>query len=584
MLRLLLPALLLLLAAPAYCQLQLPTVFETSAGTATATYEEGMAWWYQLQQAYPQQVAVVEVGETDSGPRYPLHVVMVTAKGVDASQAYNADDGLLTVLINNAIHPGEPDGVEASMMLARDLLNGTLPAKMLKGVKLAIVPFYNIGGTLNRNSTTRVNQAGPDSYGFRGNARNYDLNRDFVKQDTHNARSFARLFHTLKPHIFVDTHTSNGADYQYVLTILATQHNKLGSVQGEYLENTMLPQLYRAMDKEKVLTTPYVNVWGSVPDSGIVQFFDSPRYSTGYATLFQTIGFMTETHMLKPFKQRVVGTYAFLKAVVAFGQKEQKDVIALRLKAKTDWQNIKTYDLLWQANRNVADTLLFKGYTANIQKSEVTGLDRLFYDQTKPFTKAIPFYNTYESKLSVQVPEAYIIPAQWRHIVDLLKLNGVAVVDLPKDYSANVESYRIVDFETRGNAYEGHYLHYNTQVVSQKEEKTFRAGAFIVYTQQNELRYIMEVLEPQGQDSFFNWNYFDTILQRKEGFSPYVFEDLAKELLANDAALRAAFEEKRNKDASFAQSSYQQLQFIYRHSPHYEAAHLQNPIYRVLAK
>ena len=78
---------------------------------------------------------------------------------------------------------------------------------------------------LNRNSTTRTNQNGPESYGFRGNARNYDLNRDFIKSDTKNAKTFAQIFHLVQPDVFIDNHVSNGADYQYILNsfIYSTQ-------------------------------------------------------------------------------------------------------------------------------------------------------------------------------------------------------------------------------------------------------------------------------------------------------------------------------------------------------------------------
>ena len=100
---------------------------------------------------------------------------------------------------------------------------------------IVIIPVYNVGGALNRGSYSRANQNGPEAYGFRGNARNLDLNRDFIKCDSRNARSFNRLFNQWKPDVFVDTHTSNGADYQYVMTLISTQKDRLGGALGEFL-------------------------------------------------------------------------------------------------------------------------------------------------------------------------------------------------------------------------------------------------------------------------------------------------------------------------------------------------------------
>ena len=131
------------------------------------------------------------------------------------------------------------------MMLSRDIIGKkiTLP----DNVVLAIIPVYNIGGALNRNSFSRANQNGPESYGFRGNAQNLDLNRDFIKCDSKNARSFTEIFHYLNPDIFIDNHVSDGADYQHVMTLITTQHNKLGNELGEWLKKTFEPKLFTGM-------------------------------------------------------------------------------------------------------------------------------------------------------------------------------------------------------------------------------------------------------------------------------------------------------------------------------------------------
>ena len=281
-------------------------VFEKSNGQETATYNETILFYKNLATYYPT-VQIDSFGNTDSGK--PLHLVTLNNKAEFNLETERQQKRI--ILINNGIHPGESDGIDATMLLFRDLANGSL--KMPDNVILATIPIYNIGGSLNRNSTTRTNQNGPEAYGFRGNARNYDLNRDFIKADSENAKTFAEIFHHVKPDVFIDNHVSNGADYQYTLTHLFTQHNKLGGELGRFLHEKLQPELEQNLEQNNWSITPYVNVFNSVPEKGFSQFMDYPRYSTGYTTLFNSLGMMVETHMLKPYKQRVEGTYELMK-------------------------------------------------------------------------------------------------------------------------------------------------------------------------------------------------------------------------------------------------------------------------------
>ncbi len=158
---------------------------------------------------------------------------------------------------------------------------------------------------MNRSWPSRANQNGPKSYGFRGNARNYDLDRDFIKADSKNMKSFAEIFHRWNPDVMVDNHASDGADYQYVMTLIETQQDVFNPVMRRFYESKMRPALYSGMKNDGFPMTPYVESFKTSPDSGIVSFMDYPRYSSGYAALFNTISFITETHMLKPYRQRV---------------------------------------------------------------------------------------------------------------------------------------------------------------------------------------------------------------------------------------------------------------------------------------
>lgn len=550
------------------------TPFEVSKGQETATYPEIIDFYLRLAKEFPE-INVQTIGNTDSG--LPLHMVTFNLDGDFNFTKIGKDKTI--VLINNGIHPGESDGIDATMLLFRDLATGQLEPP--KNTVLVTIPVYNVGGALNRNSTTRTNQNGPESYGFRGNARNYDLNRDFIKSDTKNARTFAKIFHLVKPDIFIDTHVSNGADYQYTLTHLFTQHNKLGSELGKYLEHEMRPELEAALASTGWDITPYVNVFHTVPEKGFSQFWDSPRYSTGYTTLWNTLGMMVETHMLKPYKKRVEGTYELLHQMLVIAESDGTKIKELRKQAFDDFLEKKYYPIAWTVDTTKADTLNFKGFEVDTLTSEVTGLPRIKYDENRPFTKSVVYRNCFIPTDSIEIPQAYIVKKPWSQLMDRLDNNLISYRTLSKDTVINVESYKIGEYQTGNQPYEGHYPHYGTKVAKSYVGITFSQGDILIPTDQPGIRYLLETLEPSATDSFFNWNFFDTVLQRKEGFSPYVFEDMATEMLKNNARLRETFQFKKATDKQFAENAYAQLEWLYSKSEHSEPAYLQYPVYRI---
>ncbi len=549
--------------------------FEKSGGTKTATYEEVIDFYLRLAKNHPE-INVQTLGSTDSG--HPLHLVTFNPESDFNFQKLTKTKTI--VLVNNGIHPGESDGIDATMLLFRDLVEQKISAQ--KNVVLVTIPVYNIGGMLNRNSTTRTNQNGPEAYGFRGNAKNYDLNRDFIKADTKNARTFAEIFHLVSPDIFIDNHVSNGADYQYTLTHLFTQHNKLGGDLGHYLHTEMMPKLEQNLSKANWDITPYVNVFNRPPEAGFTQFVDHPRYSTGYTTLWNTLGMMVETHMLKPYEKRVHGTYELMKQLLFIAEKDHHKIKQLRTKTAEAIANRRTYNLNWAVDTTKNATLRFKGFKVDTLVSGVTGFPRLKYDTSRPFEKETIYNNYFLPKDTVTIPQAYLLKKAWIEIADRMTMNNIAFYELETDTVLTVEAYRIATYSTRSNAYEGHYLHYDTSVDNNLRQVHFDKGDYIIPTNQPGMRYILETLEPQAPDSFFNWNFFDTILQQKEGFSPYVFEDIALKLLEENEPLRNRFLLKKQEEQKFAENWYAQLNWIYQNSPHYEAAHLQYPVYRIL--
>lgn len=548
------------------------TAFELDSNT-TCTYQELIAFYKELDKKF-DQCSLSEQGLTDSGK--PLHVLALSKYKIFSPEEAHKK-GKAVILINNGIHPGEPEGMDASAMLARDLLSkNKLPANTV----IFIIPVYNIGGMLNRG-VSRVNQNGPNEYGFRGNARNYDLNRDFIKTDSKNSESFQKIFQYVKPDLFMDTHTSNGADYQYIMTLIDTQTDKLNK-HLQQLNKELTQTLYQKMEASGYPMIPYVNSLKETPDTGIVSFLESPRYSTSYAALHHVISYMPETHMWKPYPQRVRATYTLLNHFLNFNDNLLQKVKQAKNEAEVAVKNQTEFPLTWKLDTAFSETIPFLGFEAGKKTSIVTGQSRLYYDREKPFTKNIKYYNRYKPDLIVSKPKAYVIPQGWTRVIELLTLNGVQMKPLKQDQKLEVEMYYIENYKTSPMAYEGHYIHSDVKVKPVKQTVQFYEGDWLIETNQKANRYIVEVLEPQAQDSFFNWNFFDSVLGQKEYFSSYIFEEEAYKLLTESPSLKAEFEKLKLEDEKFNSNARAQLDWIYKKSPYYEKTHLRYPIGRVI--
>ena len=553
------------------------TPYEKSGNIHSATYAEIIDYYEQLDKAFPE-IKMIEYGKTDVGK--PLHLVVVSKDKV-FDPVEIRQSGKRILLVNNGIHAGEPCGIDASMMLARDLVQNRKLRKLLDHQVIAFIPAYNIGGVLNRGCCSRANQNGPEAYGFRGNARNYDLNRDFIKADTRNARSFHEIFQTWQPEVFIDNHTTNGADYPAVLTYIATQPDKAHPKIGAYMQEKMLPDLKAYMDSKNILICPYVNSIKNTPDDGISYFLDLPRYSSGYASLFHTMSFISEAHMLKEFHERVNATYEFMQGLIGHIDENYQEIGKIVMAAREQAKTREEFDIAWQLDQENHDNLLFEGYEAKYKPSEITGQNRLYYDRNSPWKKEIPFYNRYMTTQKVKKPFAYIIPQGQERVIQNLETNQIEIFTFQRDTTLSVEVSYISDILTSTRSYEGHYYHTEVKLRKDKQTLPFYAGDKVVYVNQTRNPYIIHTLEPEAQDAFFRWNYFDAILMRKEYFSPYVFEDEAARILEKNPELRERLEERKGQDSTFIKAPWMQLNFIYENSPYYEKTHNRYPIVRL---
>jgi hypothetical protein len=557
---------------------------ETVAQIAWAKYKTGVSVTYDEAIRFYEETAAKEkrsklytIGQSDNGR--PLHLFVLSPDTIFDREELRKK-GYTVLFINNGIHPGEPDGINACIKLVHDYFSDSLP--LPEKVVLAIIPVYNIDGMLNTSTFFRSGQNGPREVGFRGNYRNLDLNRDFIKCDSENAKTFNKIYTEWDPDVFVDTHVTDGADYQYVMTLIDSQKDKLHPAITKVMQRTILPYLNIAMNNAGFPMSPYVNVWGEDPSKGMQGFLETPRFASGYSALYNAFPFVTETHMLKPFPLRVDCTYQFLQLIGIACQLYGTTLLEAREKARTIVANEQQeFPITWEHDSSKTDSLFFLGYQAEKKPSKVTGLEILGFETRNAYGQYIPYKNTYRSAITVKKPVAYLVPQAWKEVIERLKLNHIQMQPLQNDSLIRAEVYYIRDYKTSKTPYEGHYLH--SQVQTEKDTQFIRCfkGDYLIYCNQPANRYIIETLEPQATDAFFAWGFFDAILQQKEWFSDYLFDETASKILEANPDMKTAFEKKKKEDPAFAQNAWAMYSWIFERSNWHEPTHNRYPVLRL---
>lgn len=521
------------------------------------------------------ELELYQMGESDAN--VPIYICVVNGEK-DSTKTFEKARNKTTILINNAIHPGEPDGINAMLIWIENWMKSEKKTNDLPVI--AFIPAYNVDGMLNRNSSSRANQNGPDEYGFRGTVRNYDLNRDFVKMDAQNSFVFAKIFHALDPDIFIDNHVSNGADYQYTLTYITSLKERMSPYLQELTFSKMIPMMTKNLARRKWELFPYVDLIGETPEEGITAFNDLARYSNGYSSLFHTISFTVETHMLKPFPQRVKGTQAFMEETIKWVYLNQKQIEEARKKS-FEWQENQAYFKFNYKRTKKAESISFKGFKASYPTSEVTGLPRLKYDELQPYQKNIPYFKNHQASDSVLVPDYFVVASQEKEVITRLKANKINYKLVQQDSTINLTTTKVESFKAINQPYEGHFKLEEIKITNSQESVTLHKGDLIIPTHQRGMNFLLQLFTPQAEDSYLSWNFFDSYLQQKEHFSSYIFVDEAEQILNSNPVLKKEFEEKKKNDEQFRKSEWEQLNFIYMRSKFHEQSYRKLPVYQI---
>ncbi|MEH0168562.1 M14 family metallopeptidase [Roseateles microcysteis] len=543
----------------------LSTVSERSGFLKTGRYDEVQALCRDFEKAYPGRVRCWEFGRTPQG-RPMLALVASDSGALTPAEARKRK--LPVSLIQGGIHAGEIDGKDAGFLALRQVLDGQAAPGALKGQVLVFVPVFNVDGHERFAAWNRPNQRGPEQMGWRTTAQNYNLNRDYVKADAPEMQAMLRLIDLWDPLVLVDLHVTDGAKFEHDVAVqvepVHAGDEALRAV-GRAWRDGVAADIAR-QGSLPVVFYPSFNEDDN-PASGFTDGVSTPRFSTGYPLLRNRLAMLVETHSWKDYPHRVRVTrnivVSVLERVGASGAAWQQ--VAKDADARASQLGGQTVALTWKASPKARE-IEFRGYAYTRTPSEISGGLMTRYDETRPELWKLPLRDEILPDLQITAPKAgYLVPAEhaaW--MADKLKLHGISyrVLKAPL-VKAAVETFRASSAKRGMQSVESHQR-LDLQGQWSAEARDVPAGSLFVPMAQPGARLVMSVLEPLAPDSYVAWGFFNNHFERKEYMEGYVAEEVAREQLAADPALRAAFDKRIAEDAAFAKSPAQRLDFFAR--------------------
>jgi murein tripeptide amidase MpaA len=557
------------------------TPAEASDYRSTPDYAATMEYLERLAAAFPRRLRLESFGTTGEGR--DLRIAIASSDGVFDPDAVRRS-GRVVLLVQNAIHAGEMDGKDSCLALLRDLLTEPGGLELLRRVVLVVIPIYNADGHERRSAFNRINQNGPEEMGWRANATNLNLNRDYVKADAPETRAFLRLFRRWRPDFFVDVHVTDGADFQYDVTFILDATPDVVPTTARWIESVATPALEQRVNATGHLAFPAAVFLkdDTDPGQGLVFNENPPRFSTGRVILEGRPALLVELHMLKPYRERVTGAHALLRALLELLNREADTLIGLNQNADaaavrlgTDAGRREPFVLALVGSGDT-HPVRFLGKRFTREASEVSGTTWVRYHED-PWIAMVPVEGA-KVALTVDPPAGYIVPPQWTRVIEVLDVHGVIVRRTAAPWTGTVERYRGSGLVWQNSPFEGHHPTFRGarpglppvrtgRFERATETATFPARSAVVALDQLRSRVAIHWLEPDAPDSAVRWGFFDPVFEQKEYGDGYVLERLARQMLASDATLRVEFDRRLAADPVFASDPAARLEFFYDRSP-----------------
>ncbi|HKO96239.1 MAG TPA: M14 family metallopeptidase [Pyrinomonadaceae bacterium] len=550
----------------------------------TPRYDATIAYAKRLDAA-SQLIKFETFGKSGEGRELPLLIAAENdAFTPDAARRAHKP----VILIQGCIHAGEPDGKDAGLALLRDIAITKTREGLLKNVVVLFIPIYNTDGHERVSPYNRINQNGPEEMGWRTTTSYQNLNRDYMKADTPETRAWLSLWNRWAPDLFIDCHVTNGADYQYNITYQHEHHAGVPASVLDWERKVVDGRVATATEAAGNVVSWYLEFVDNRDFSkGIRDFNGSPRFSTGYLPLRNRPGILIETHMLKPYRPRVIGTYDFLRFTLEEVNKDPEALFKAGRDADAEAEMLgSTYDpqrkypIEFELTEKTVP-FKFRGLESKVELSEISNTPYVSFG-TKPMEMTVPMYNDLRIKTAVAPPLYYIVPPQWTEVIDVIKAHGLKTSSTKAATQIEIESYRFREVKWAPAPFEGRQMpSFKVEVI--REQRTFPAGSLVIQVAQRLSRVAINLLEPEAPDSLVRWGFFNATFEQKEYGEAYVVEKLAREMLAKDPKLREEFEKRLATDPAFAANSYERLQFFYRRSPYWDPQMNLYPVGRIIS-
>ncbi|MCU0700092.1 MAG: M14 family metallopeptidase [Myxococcaceae bacterium] len=566
----------LLAAAPS-----LSTHAERSGFTETGRFAEVEALCAAFPKAFPGKVRCDRFGVTPLGR--PMLALVASADGVLTPEVA-AKKGRPVLFLQGGIHAGEIDGKDAGFWLLRDVLEGRVAPGALAKVTLVFVPVFNVDGHERFGPNQRPNQVGPKEMGWRVTSQNLNLNRDYAKAEAPEMQAMLRLLQRWDPILSADLHVTDGAKFQHDVSITfePSTHGPEGlRALGVSLRDVLFTRL-EAKAHLPVNFYPSFNKEDD-PASGFAYGWPPPRFSNAYWAAHNRFGLLVETHSWKDYRTRVTATYDVCLGLLELAATNGPAWLSAAKAADAADARRAGEDvvLLWEPTKT-SRLIDFKGYAYTREPSTISSQPWVKYDETKPETWRVPYFDELKPSLTVKAPRGgWVIPpphAAW--VADKLALHGVVFSRLPKERKAvAVERFRLSEPKFRATPYEGRLTVTARDGVWAPVDLDLPAGSLFVPAAQARLLFALHLLEPASPESFLAWGFFNAHLEQKEYLEDYLTEAFARELL-QDAGVRADFE-ARLKNPDFAKDPSARLRFFSSRHPSADPQLNVVPVYRV---
>ncbi len=556
------------------------TLAERSEFKKTPRYDETMAYCRKLAEKSPR-LRVTSFGNSPLGRELPLVIV---SKDGRATPADAHDNGRVVLFIQNGIHAGEQDGKDGALMLLRDIALERVDPAVLDRVVLLVIPIFNVDGHERFGPHNRINQNGPDEMGWRTTSRNLNLNRDYLKADAVEMRAWLNLWNEWKPDLHIDTHTTNGGDWQYDVMLAWEKNANAPAPVVKWMADFMETSLFDRLRDDGHLPMTYFDlIDGKDPAKGVASQAFEPRYSTGYAPLRNRASILVESHVLKPNKTRVHAQYHVLRRVLEI---VGANAMTLReANARADAEDLDRGSppkpvVLSLRPTDVATPFTLKGVAYRLEPSDISAASWIIYDNTKLLDIETTWRKTLEVDKTVVPPFAYLIPPQWTEAIEIVKAHGLRIQTLKEPLTADAEGYRLRDVKFAERPFEGRFrAQFRAEPFTEK--KTFPRGSVVVPVAQLGGDVAVHLLEPAAPDSLAAWGFFNIVFEQKEYADGFRLEALARTMLAEYPGLKAEFEARLAADEKFAADPRARLNFFYQRSPYLDSELGLYPVWRL---